>query len=371
MKYINNLIDELKLDAILLTDSYNIRYISGYKGDTGVLFATKDKGYILTDSRYTEQVTIEAPEFECVDIGMTGYSKTLKGLLSVRNDNGSGTPVSVNPDNNIPCYKVGFEDEHISYKQYKTFCDAFSGVELIPMGGKVNSLRQIKSDAELACIEKAESIGDEAFSHILTFLKPGISEREIALELEYTMKRLGASGLSFDTIAASGPHSSLPHAVPDDRRLCEGDFLTMDFGCVYNGYCSDMTRTIFIGSAPTKKQLEVYNTVLHAQTESMKLIKPGAKCSDVDACARSIIADAGYGDYFGHGLGHSVGLYIHEEPRLSRKCDDILKPGMTMTVEPGIYLPGEFGVRIEDLVVVTETGYRNLTASDKELIMIK
>jgi Xaa-Pro aminopeptidase len=171
----------------------------------------------------------------------------------------------------------------------------------------------------------------------------------------------------------------MPHAVPTGRKLKAGDFLTMDFGCIYEGYCSDMTRTVFISEPdesgcqnkkPTEKQLEVYNTVLKAQLESMKMIKPGVVCSEVDACARKIIADAGYGDYFGHGLGHSVGLFIHEEPRFSKKCDTVLEPGMVITVEPGIYLPGEFGVRIEDLVVVTDDGYENLTHSVKELVEI-
>jgi Xaa-Pro aminopeptidase len=206
------------------------------------------------------------------------------------------------------------------------------------------------------------------------WIKPGMTEQEVALELEVTMRKLGATTLSFETIAASGENSSMPHAVPTGRRLKAGDFLTMDFGCVYEGYCSDMTRTVFIKDCglkqPTAKQLEIYNTVLTAQLEAMKMIKPGVVCSDVDACARRIISDAGYGDYFGHGLGHSVGLFIHEEPRFSKKCDTVLEPGMVITVEPGIYLPGEFGVRIEDLVVVTEDGYENLTHSRKELVEI-
>ena len=184
------------------------------------------------------------------------------------------------------------------------------------------------------------------------------------------MRSHGASGLSFDTISASGKNSSLPHAVPTEKLIEEGDFLTMDFGCIYKGYCSDMTRTVFVGKNPSEKQRNVYKTVLKAQLEALKLVKPGAVCSEIDKCARDIIADAGYGDYFGHGLGHSVGLFIHEEPRLSPKCHDILEPGITVTVEPGIYIPGEFGVRIEDLVVVTGNGCRNLATSPKELICI-
>lgn len=361
---LKNIIKTKNLQAIILTDGYNIHYLSGYKGHCGMMLVLDDNQYILTDSRYTEQVTLEAPDFTCVNIGMDGYSNKIASILK-ENSNSAKSD----------CISIGFEDEEISYKQYKAFTNAFdselkSKYNLVPLGADINALRVIKDSYEIECIAKAENIGDVAFCHILDFIKPGMTEKQVALELEYTMKNMGADGLSFDTIAASGKNSSLPHAVPTDKSLEAGDFLTMDFGCIYNGYCSDMTRTVFIGDNPSAKQELVYNTVLKAQTEALKLIKPGVKCSDVDACARNIIADAGFGDYFGHGLGHSVGLFIHEEPRCSRKCDTILQPGMLMTCEPGIYLPGEFGVRIEDLVVVTEDGYRNLTGSDKKLIAV-
>jgi Xaa-Pro aminopeptidase len=331
------------------------------------LFTEKDR-YVLTDSRYTEIAGKQAKDFCCVDVGADGYAKTIKKLLDKAFDK-----------NDI---NVGFEDESISYKQYKEFAKEFN---LSPLEKSVDSLRMVKSKEEIEKIAKAEEIGDKAFSRIVNRLKLvswsklEMTEQDIALELEVSMKNLGATGLSFETIAASGENSSMPHAVPTGRRLRAGDFLTMDFGCIYEGYCSDMTRTVFISEydadgcqkkQPTEKQLEVYNTVLKAQLESMKMIKPGVVCSDVDACARKIIADAGYGDYFGHGLGHSVGLFIHEEPRFSKKCDTVLEPGMVITVEPGIYLPGEFGVRIEDLVVVTDDGYKNLTHSVKELVEI-
>lgn len=343
---------DMNVDAVLLTDGYNIHYLSGYRGHTGCLLALADKQYILTDSRYTEQVGIEAPDFICVDIGMDGYAKTLKRMLHGK-------------------IRLGFENNEISYCKYKAYSEALQDfVEFVPLDGNVDRLRQIKSVEEIERIATAEAIGDKAFSHVLEYIKPGVSEMDIALELEYTMRKNGATGLSFDTIAASGPNSSLPHAVPTKRTLEQGDFLTMDFGCVYDGYCSDMTRTVFIGEQPSEKQLEIYNTVLKAQLSALEMIRPGVKCSDVDACARTIIADAGYGEYFGHGLGHSVGLFIHEEPRFSRKCEDVLVPGIVITVEPGIYLPGEFGVRIEDTIVVTGDGYRNLAVSPKELIML-
>ena len=364
---LTNIINNFNIDGLILTDGYNIHYLTGYKGHTGCLLAIKDKRYILTDSRYTEQVSIEAPEYVCVDVGLDGYSKTIsKLILDVYTGQSNKDYESI---------RIGFENEHISYKQYKAFLNQFEmdfkgKLELVELAESINNLRMVKTLSEQEKIARAEAIGDEAFKHILSVIRPGISEKAVAMELEYTMRSLGAEGLSFDTIAASGPNSSLPHAVPSDRIIAEGDFLTMDFGCIYEGYCSDMTRTVFIGSNPSEKQLEVYNVVLQAQIEAMKLIKPGVKCSDVDACARNIIADKGYGEYFGHGLGHSVGLFIHEEPRFSRKCDTILEEGMVLTVEPGIYLPGEFGVRIEDVIVVTADGYRNLTTSPNELICL-
>lgn len=352
MERLHRIMQDMDLEAVLLTDGYNIHYLSGYRGHTGCLLVFRDKQYILTDSRYTEQVGIEAPDFVCVDIGMDGYALTIKRLLPCR-------------------LRLGFENNEISYCKFKAYSDTLgTGVEFVPLNGKIDRLREVKTQEEIARIATAEAIGDKAFSHILEYIRPGVSEMDVALELEYTMRKNGATGLSFDTIAASGPNSSLPHAVPTTRILEQGDFLTMDFGCIYDGYCSDMTRTVFIGEKPSEKQLLVYNTVLKAQLSALDMIRPGVKCSDVDACAREIIADAGYGAYFGHGLGHSVGLFIHEEPRFSRKCDDVLVPGIVITVEPGIYLPGEFGVRIEDTVVVTEDGYRNLAESPKELIML-
>ncbi len=374
------IIDDNKLQGLILTDGYNINHISGYRGHTGCLLILDRDKFILTDSRYTEQVSIEAPNFICVDVTIDGYADTIKRLVDEKyGDNYpyvNGENLRTDIDNvegfHLPqIIKLGFEDQHISYSQYKAFTDKFGdSVELVALGEEINRFRMIKSSEEIDLIAKAESIGDEAFNHIINFMEEGMTEKQVALELEYTMKSLGADGLSFDTIVASGPNSSLPHAVPTDRVISKGDFVTMDFGCIYRGYCSDMTRTVFMGDEINEEQLNVYTTVLNAQKAALKVIKPGVCCKDVDAVARDIIAQAGYGEYFGHGLGHGVGLYIHEEPRFSRKCEDILEPGMVITVEPGIYLPGKFGVRIEDLVVVTEDGYRNLTESPKVLILM-
>lgn len=352
LKRLYGVLDDMGLDAVLLTDGYNIHYLSGYRGHTGCMLVYKDRTYILTDARYTEQVSCEAPDVECVDIGGDGYAKSIRALINRK-------------------IRLGFENNQISYREYKAYSNELGETaELVSLDGTVDKLRQIKTVQEIEILSCAEAIGDKAFTDILTYIRPGITEQDVALQLEISMRSNGATGLSFDTIAASGINSSLPHAVPTEHILKNGEFLTMDFGCVYEGYCSDMTRTVYIGDSPTDKQLDVYNTVLHAQLEALNMVRPGIRCSDVDACARGIIADAGYGEFFGHSLGHSVGLYIHEEPRFSAKCDDVLQPGVVITVEPGIYLPGEFGVRIEDMIVVTENGYRNLAASAKELISL-
>ncbi|MBR3833630.1 MAG: aminopeptidase P family protein [Lachnospiraceae bacterium] len=353
-----NIIKEKDLDGVILTDGYNIDYISGYKGHTGMLLVVNDTSYILTDSRYTEQASLEAKAFEIIDIGMDGYSKTVKRILEEKIEDSHTV-------------SLGFEDKSISYTQYKALSDALgASVSLVELGDVVNKLRMIKSQDEIDLIAKAEAIGDEAFNHIINYIEVGMTEKQVALELEYVMKSLGADGLSFDTIVASGTNSSMPHAVPTDKAIEEGDFVTLDFGCIYKGYCSDMTRTVYMGDEINEKQLDIYNTVLYAQKAALKCIRPGVKCSDIDKIARDFIAEAGYGEYFGHGLGHGVGLYIHEEPRFSKSCDVILEPGMVLSVEPGIYLPGEFGVRIEDLIVVTNDGYENLANSPKVLILM-
>lgn len=353
------LINDKDLDGVLLTDGYNIHYLSGYSGHEGCMLVTKADAYIFTDSRYTEQSEKQAPNVTCIDINGKSYAYRINEVLE-QTTKGSDRKLN-----------IGFENMHISYDQYDKFSQALSGrVNFVKLDNAINNLRAVKSDWEIERLAKAEAIGDEAFRHIISFIKEGMTEREIAAELEYTMKKLGADGTSFDTIVASGEHSSMPHAQVSDRVIVKGDFITMDFGCIYEGYCSDMTRTVLMGADVSNKQLDVYNTVLKAQTEALKLVKPGVKCSDVDACARQIIADAGYGSYFGHGLGHGVGLFIHEEPRFSPKCDAVLQPGVCITVEPGIYLPGMFGVRIEDMIVVTEDGYRNLASSPKELIRL-
>lgn len=351
---LNRIFEQKKIDVILVSDGYNMRYISGFSGATGYLYISPDKKIILTDSRYTEAANAERTSgFEVIEVNrLADYYIQIKSLMKEEK-----------------ATRAGFEDLSMTYADYMFLKNKADISDMVPLGDALNNLRIIKTDEELKLLAQAEKIGDMAFSHILNYIKPGRTELDIAAELESYMKRNGATGLSFDTIVASGPNSSMPHAVPTDRKVSEGDFVTMDFGCVYKGYCSDMTRTISIGRAD-RLHKEIYSIVLKAQLAALDAVKAGKKGCEVDKVARDIITDRGYGPNFGHGLGHSVGLFIHEEPRFSMGEDRIINAGTIETVEPGIYIPGQFGVRIEDMIVVTENGHINLTSSPKELIEI-
>ncbi|MEG1441984.1 MAG: M24 family metallopeptidase, partial [Oscillospiraceae bacterium] len=252
---------------------------------------------------------------------------------------------------------------------YKKFLDELKNVELLPLLSEIDALRMVKSPEEIAKMEIAEEIGVKAFLHILKYLKIGVSESDIATEIEYSMRKNGGSGTSFDTIVVSGAKSSLPHGKPDEKKLEYGDFVTMDFGCKYNGYCSDMTRTIVMGQA-SDEQKKIYNVVKDAQTAGLSAIRAGILGKDADTVARKVIEDSGYGKYFGHSLGHGVGLCIHELPNLSPKSEITLLENMVVTCEPGIYIPSFGGVRIEDMVVVKTESVVNLTKLSKELIEI-
>ena len=348
-KILSGILNEKNLDAILITDPYNLRYYTGFTGGEGVAAVTKDRYVLITDSRYTEAAGKES-DFEVIEYNSDNpIDKILNGIICCA--------LGV---------IIGFEDKSIKYSEYTKYNNVLKG-ELVPLGDALLIPRQIKSSDEIEMLRQAEHIGDMAFKDILDILKPGMTELEVAAELEYSMKRHGANGLSFDTIAASGVNSSMPHAIPTEKKLAKGDFLTMDFGCIYRGYCSDMTRTVCIGKA-SEEQKKIYYIVLEAQLKVLENVKPGMICKDVDAIARQHIRESGYGSYFGHGLGHSVGLYIHEQPAFNTRDESVLKPGMVITDEPGIYLPGKFGVRIEDMILITETGYDNLACSPKELI---
>lgn len=337
-------------DVFLISNPVNRRYITGFTGSAGLVWISSTKQAILTDFRYVEQVKTECPGWELIRIET--YNDALEELIKGEN-----------------IRSIVFEEEHVTVKQLREWQDRFA-VELKGSSGWVEELRMCKTPAEIEHIRRAAQIGDEAFAELLPNIKSGRTEREIALELEYLMRRKGASAMSFAPIVASGPQSALPHARPGERILSYGDFVVMDFGCVVNGYCSDMTRTIVIGE-PEERHLLIYDLVLKAQVEAVEAVAPGKTGAEIDAIAREIIAEAGYGDYFGHGLGHSVGLEVHENPRLSKTDQTVLAPGMIVTVEPGVYLPGFGGVRIEDLVVVTEDGHEVLTSSFKELYVVE
>lgn len=339
------------VEAALITDPYNMRYISGFRGGEGTIYISGSRQVLITDSRYTEAAGKEST-FTIMECNRQHSTTDILRELIEAED----------------VKRLGYEDASMLCRTFSDYQKKLPMVQQwVPLGDEVRKLRQIKNEAELTCLRQAERIGDLAFSKILDVIRPGMTEKEVRMELEYQMMKYGADGTSFDTIVASGIHSSMPHAIPTDKKLEPGDFVTMDFGCRYQGYCSDMTRTIVVGKA-NDRQKEIYQLVLKANRVTESLLHAGMICREVDKIARDIITDAGYGDYFGHGLGHSVGLEIHESPACNMRDTTVLQPNMIMTVEPGVYLPGFGGVRIEDMVVITEHGYENLAHSSKELI---
>ena len=331
-------------DAILVSDGYNMRYLSGFRGATGYLFLTPGRKVLLTDSRYTTQAKAEAAKKTTVKKAADAKEPAVKekAVAKAGGERGYGVLLA-ELIRETQASSLMFEDQHLIYGDFMKLREACPDICWIPAGEELNRLRIVKTEKELASLARAEAIGDQAFTRILSDIRPGVTELEIAAKLDYYMKEAGAVGNSFDTIVASGLHSAMPHAIPSEKKIEAGDFVTMDFGCVYEGYCSDMTRTIVVGKADGK-QKEIYRIVLEAQLAALQVIRAGMTGSEVDAVARRVIAEAGYGEYFGHGLGHSVGLFIHEEPRLSPKCHEVLRENVIQTVEPGIYLLGFGGV---------------------------
>lgn len=384
---VNN-ISQLGMNMVLIDSPSNLYYYTGFTGGEAMFFMqmTDDAGgYIITDSRYYEQVEQECPDLTLIRMENNGYSYCVKDLLEKihseeigrKDSNCIADKIAISDDNNRIANKVAISADNnriaveatMNLEQYLKLCEMCPQYQFEIAKSVILESRMVKDETELQLLTQAESIGDAAFTHILDYIKPGVTEADIALEIEFFMKRQGASKLSFDTIVASGPNSSMPHAQVTNRKLQNGDFVTMDFGCVYQGYCSDMTRTVAIGE-PTEEMKKVYQIVLDANLRAMDAIQEGVKCNEIDAIARNYIKEQGYGDYFGHGLGHGVGLDIHEEPRFSPKCEVVTKANMVITDEPGIYLPGKFGVRIEDLVVVKKKGYERLSHSEKKLIIL-
>ncbi|MCF6094167.1 Xaa-Pro peptidase family protein [Microaerobacter geothermalis] len=351
LKRLRTAMAEKDIDALLITNPTNRRYISGFTGSAGMVLVTHNGGSFITDFRYVEQAKKQSPHFDIIDHQGKVIGTLLKELQRLK------------------VKGMGFEQTDVTYDTYLTFQDGLEGIHLVPTEGMVEKLRIIKDKNELDIIREAAKIVDDAFSQIIKEIKPGIREKDIALQLEILMRRNGASSSSFDIIVASGIRSALPHGVASEKIIEEGDMVTLDFGAKYKGYCSDMTRTVAIGN-PSERLVEIYEIVKEAQRLGVQGIRSGLTGKEADELTRKYITDKGYGEYFGHGTGHGIGLDIHEEPRLSLTGETVLQPGMVVTVEPGIYIPGLGGVRIEDDVIITEEGSEIITHSSKDLIRL-
>lgn len=351
---IKRLQQQLAADEALLVESGPNRfYLTGFSSSAGSVLITPRQAYFLVDFRYIEKARAVVSGCE-VELA-TRLSEQLCQHLTAAHTR-----------------TLYVETAATTLARQATLAQAFAGITVSTDGRfdcLLEEMRGVKTADELALIRRAQAMTDDTFRYILPRIAPGRTEREIMLDMEFYLRRLGSEGVSFDFIVVSGKNSSLPHGVPTDKPVEAGDFVTMDFGAVVGGYRSDMTRTVAVRRAD-EEQRRVYDTVLAAQQAAMAAIRPGAVCREVDKIARQLIDAAGYAGCFGHGLGHSVGLEIHENPTFSSQCDAVLCEGHVMTVEPGIYLENHFGVRIEDMVVVTADGYDNLTGSDKQLLIV-
>lgn len=339
------------IDAVLITSSINRRYMTGFTGTAGVALISQDKARFITDFRYTEQATKQAEHFEVIE-HKSQIHEEIKNQLN---------------ELNVKC--LGFEENQVTYATYELYKKTFNEVKLEPIGNIIENLRIYKTSEELEIMKRAAEIADKAYDHIQTFIKPGIKEIDVSNELEFFMRKLGATSSSFDIIVASGHRSALPHGVASDKKIEEGELVTLDYGALYQGYCSDITRTLAVGDINDELKT-IYDTVLKAQILGVKGIKPGMTGKEADDLTRDFITDKGYGSYFGHSTGHGLGMEVHEAPTLSHRSDMSLEPGMVVTVEPGIYIPNVGGCRIEDDIVITESGNERLTHSTKALIQL-
>ena len=350
---LRNKMKEMGIDAVIVLDELNQHYLSEFAFTDGFLLVTHARAYLVTDFRYYEMALNSANKsFEV----LTPDDRTAFLNKALAEEN---------------CVTVGFEGGSVSYDVYRRYCEKHPHLKFENIGDTIEVIRQIKDADEIVKMQKAQDITDKAFSHILKVINRDMTELDVAVELEYAMRKNGANAFAFETISVSGDASALPHGTPRNVKLRDG-FLTMDFGAKFDGYCSDMTRTIVIGK-PDEDIKKLYNTVLNAQLSALEYLKAGADCGEADKIARDIIDSVPeYKGAFGHSLGHSVGLFIHESPRLySRGFGRKLKVGEILTVEPGIYLFGKYGCRIEDMVAITEDGIHNFTHSTKELIVIE
>ena len=350
-KYLSLLNDEV--NGLLLTSRYSRHYGAEYDISEAVAIVSKKGCRYFTDSRYIEAAQNGIKGFEVI---MTDREHPFSLLLN-----------EAIADFGITA--LGYEENYITAGELETYMSKLNVNKFVPMHAQISGFRAVKEEWELDLMRKAQSITDKAFSEMCTRIKPGMTEKELQAELIYCLYKNGGDGLAFDPIVVSGPNTSLPHGVATDRVIQAGDFVTMDFGAMYNGYCSDMTRTVAVGFA-TEEMEKVYNTVLQAQLAGLAATKAGAIGKDIDGAARKVIADAGYGEYFGHGYGHSLGLEVHESPSPNAGNSNPMPAGAVASAEPGIYLPGKFGVRIEDVVIFTADGHENITKSPKNLIIV-
>jgi Xaa-Pro aminopeptidase len=345
---------EASLDALLVTKLANVRYLTGFTGSAGLLLVTNDAALFVTDGRYTQRATEElagAGVDAQIQIGMTGAAQRDLLVAAVAAER-----------------RLGLEEHSVSWAQQMEYADAFAGVELVPAGAPIEALRRVKDAGEVDRIRRACAIADDAFQALLPRLAAGLSERAFALELEFAMRERGASGNSFDPIIASGPNGSRPHHMPSDRVIERNELVVCDFGCIVEGYCSDMTRTVSVGD-PGPDARHLYEVVFESQAAGRAAVAVDTACADVDRASRDVIANAGWADAFSHSTGHGVGLEIHEAPRVASTAGDTLLLNDVVTVEPGVYLPGIGGVRIEDTLVVGASGAEALTLTAKELVL--
>ncbi len=339
--------------GLLLTSRYSRYYTARHDIAEAVAVVSKDGCRYFTDSRYIESAQNDIHNFQVMEMNRENpFCKLINDACA-----------------DFGITELGYEEDYLTVAEFHDYAEKLTAA-LKPMGSKINAFRAVKEPWEIAYMKKAQDITDLAFSEMLTRIRPGLTEKQLEAELIYCLLKNGADGLSFDPIVVSGPNTSMPHGVAGDRVVQPGDFLTMDFGAVYKGYCADMTRTVAIGYA-TEEMEKVYNTVLQAQLAGIAATKAGASGADVDGAARKVIEDAGYGPYFGHGYGHSLGMEVHEMPSCSPRYTKPIAAGTLCSAEPGIYLPGKFGVRIEDVVIFTENGCENITHSPKTLIIVK
>ena len=349
-KYVSLLDGEV--DGLLLTSRFSRHYGAEFDIAEGVAIVTKQGCRYFTDSRYIEAAENGIQGFEVLVIDRDhSYQSRINDAIA-----------------DFGVTALGFEEDYLTVAEFMGY-EKNLNAKLVPMNDKIFRFRQVKEEYELERMRKAQQITDRAFTEIVTRIREGMTEKELAAELIYCLLKNGGEGLSFDPIVVSGPNTSLPHGVPGDRKLQQGDFITMDFGVLYQGYCSDMTRTVALGYA-TDEMKKVYDTVLQAQLAGIAATKAGVKGKAVDAAARQVIVDGGYGPYFCHSYGHSIGMECHEMPSCSPSGDAVMLENMVCSAEPGIYLPGKFGVRIEDVVIFKENGGENITRSPKNLIII-